>query len=91
MSIEAMKKALEALEEYQAKGAPFMSCDSAVVALRQAIEQAEKREWVGLTDDDIWEVYKKHDAMQYNAFARAIEQKIKEKNGATAPVSEQRG
>jgi hypothetical protein len=37
-----MKQALEALEEYQAKGAPFMSCDAAVAALRAAIEQAEK-------------------------------------------------
>ena len=44
MSIEAMKLALEALEEYQEKGAPFMSCDSAVNVLRQAIEEAEKQE-----------------------------------------------
>jgi len=42
MSIEAMKQALDALEEYQAKGPPFMSCDAAVAALRAAIEQAEK-------------------------------------------------
>ncbi len=44
MSIEAMKMALEALEEYQAKGPPFMSCDGAVAVLRAAIEQAEKQE-----------------------------------------------
>jgi hypothetical protein len=44
MSIDAMKQALEALEEYQQKGAPFMSCDAAVDALRHAIEQAEKQE-----------------------------------------------
>jgi hypothetical protein len=42
MSIEVMRQALEALEEYQAKGAPFMSCDAAVAALRAAIEQAEQ-------------------------------------------------
>jgi len=42
MSIEAMRQALDALEEYQAKGPPFMSCDAAVAALRAAIEQAEK-------------------------------------------------
>lgn len=42
MSIEVMKQALDALEEYQAKGPPFMSCDAAVAALRAAIEQAEK-------------------------------------------------
>jgi hypothetical protein len=35
-----MKQALEALEEYQANGAPFMSCDAAVLALRAAIAEA---------------------------------------------------
>jgi hypothetical protein len=42
--IKAMKQALEALEEYQAKGAPFMSCDAAVAALRAAIAEVEKQE-----------------------------------------------
>jgi len=42
MSIKAMKQALEALEEYQAKGPPFMSCDAAVAALRAAIEQYDQ-------------------------------------------------
>jgi hypothetical protein len=39
-----------------------------------------KREWVGLTDNDIWEVFKEHDPMQYIEFSRAIEAKLKEKN-----------
>lgn len=34
----AGRHALEALEEYQQKGAPFMSCDAAVDALRAALE-----------------------------------------------------
>jgi len=42
--------------------------------------QAEKRQWVDLTSDEIWEVYKKHGSLQYKAFARAIEQSLKEKN-----------
>jgi hypothetical protein len=48
MSIKAMKQALEALEEYQAKGAPFMSCDAAVAALRAAIieQAAEPVAWM---------------------------------------------
>lgn len=53
MSIEAMKQALEALEEYQANGAPFMSCDAAVLVLRDAIEQAEKQEPVAQYSDII--------------------------------------
>jgi hypothetical protein len=44
------------------------------------LEAETEREWVGLTDDDIWEVYKKHDSMQYMEFSRAIEAKLKEKN-----------
>jgi hypothetical protein len=44
MSIKAMKLALKALEEYQEKGAPFMSCDSAVNVLRQAIAEEERQE-----------------------------------------------
>ncbi len=35
-----------------------------------------KREWVGLTDDEIWECF----TLDYMDFARAIEAKLKEKN-----------
>lgn len=45
--------------------------------LRQA---PPRKEWTGLSNDDIWEIYKKHDSMQYREFARAIEAKLKEKN-----------
>jgi hypothetical protein len=42
----------------------------------------EKREWVGLTDDEIYDSYNepRSDA-EMVAFARAIETKLKEKNG----------
>jgi len=96
MSIEAMKQALEALEEYQAKGPPFMSCDAAVAALRTAIEQAEqqvecmcgicklgKREWVGLTEIEICDIQNADwlsDRWDIFSLARAIEAKLKEKN-----------
>ena len=36
---KAAQQALEALEEYQSKGAPFMACDGAVAALRAALAQ----------------------------------------------------
>ena len=40
---EAAQQALEALEEYQSKGAPFLACDGAVAALRAALaQQADK-------------------------------------------------
>ena len=79
MSIEAMKQALEALEEYQAKGAPFMSCDAAVAALRAAIEQSEKRQWVGLTNKDIIEMWPETSTVGWDDI-RLIEAKLKEKN-----------
>jgi hypothetical protein len=36
----------------------------------------QKREWVGLTDDEIWECF----TLDHVDFARAIEAKLKEKN-----------
>ena len=83
----AARMALEALEEYQSKGAPFMACDAAVEALRNALEQP-KRVWVGLTDEEVraayctisdkeWAIGGMSDA---EPFARTIEAKLKEKN-----------
>ena len=39
-----------------------------------------KREWVGLTDDEIFKTHKQVDSMQYLTFGKAIEAKLKEKN-----------
>jgi len=39
---EAAQQALEALEEYQSKGAPFWACDAAVTALRAALAQQKQ-------------------------------------------------
>jgi len=43
-----------------------------------ALVEAHEREWVGLTDDERRYIRKKH--QQHDAFARAIEAKLKEKN-----------
>ena len=42
--------------------------------------EEEGKPWVELTDDDIWDVMCKVDSFMYRTFARALEQKIKEKN-----------
>ena len=39
-----------------------------------------QRTWVGLTSDEIFDIFKKVDSMQYLEFSRAIEAKLKEKN-----------
>ena len=55
-----------------------------VVALRTAIEQVEKRQWVGLTDEEIMEMldYGQYGRVPQYArnFVDAIEAKLKEKN-----------
>jgi hypothetical protein len=38
------------------------------------------REWVGLTDDEVFNIYKQFDSLQYKSLAKAIEAKLKEKN-----------
>jgi hypothetical protein len=57
MSIEAMKKALDALEAHADIG---INSDKAITALRQAIEQAEKQEPVGWLDSEGRFSYFKH-------------------------------
>jgi hypothetical protein len=41
-----------------------------------ALAKLAKREWVGLTADEVWGVF----TLDYMHFARAIEAKLKEKN-----------
>ena len=93
MSIEAMKQALAALKLID-EAMPFPVAKHAITTLRTAIEQAEKQEpvawgreelWVGLTEDEVSEII--HDVIGSNscwgpeeAFAQAIEAKLKEKN-----------
>jgi hypothetical protein len=55
MSIEAMKQALEALLDTNASGVPAAHNDSAIEALNQAIEEAEKQEphsWYSAQEDE---------------------------------------
>jgi hypothetical protein len=40
-----------------------------------------QRQWVGLTDEEVFEIHKQVDSMQYLTFGKAIEAKLKEKNG----------
>jgi hypothetical protein len=80
MSISAMKQALEALDSDD----PSIQLRAAL-ALRQAIEMSEKNvrvsdKWVGLTDEEVFDIYKQFDSLQYKSFAKAIEAKLKELN-----------
>ena len=95
MDREAMQMALEALVEINklsiGENAICLPAeiDGAMDALRQALET--KREWVGLTADEIWKCNKAKSgsAVEFHIcvehqnvldFSEAIEAKLKEKN-----------
>ena len=101
MSREAMQQALEALEKViTAFGSGLTLQQNAITVLRQAlvdaddisqkrVDEKEKREheWVGLTDEEIYDCEEEVGMPQYEissadlyAFACAIETKLKEKN-----------
>jgi hypothetical protein len=51
----------------------------AIVILNNALAEPPQRTWVGLTDEEISELSKGH--IVRSTYARAIEAKLKEKNG----------
>jgi hypothetical protein len=87
MSILAMKQALEALEDAASDLCSLEDYSTAfqeetITALRQAIAEAEKREWAGLTDEEIANIANdcRWSDKYHLDFTRAIEAKLKEKN-----------
>ena len=47
---------------------------------RVQISDKNRHEWVGLTDEEVFNIYKQFDSLQYKSFAKAIEAKLKELN-----------
>jgi hypothetical protein len=91
MSIEAMKQALEALEQINqlSVGENAIALpgeiDAAMDNLRAAIEQAEKRKWVELTDDEARALVNRAtfgDRTNWQALVYMVDAKLKEKNAA---------
>jgi len=86
MSVKAMRQGIEALVHTDTH--PLSSAEQyhkeieAMEALEDAIEDAQEREWVGLTIDEIIQIDRELDARSYSIFdyTRAIEAKLKEKN-----------
>jgi CHAD domain-containing protein len=76
---QAAEQALEALE-----GADMVDCNmrDAITALQKALAQ---REWVGLTDEEIYDfadkfLYQHGSNYGIRSFGKAVEAKLKEKN-----------
>ena len=93
MSIEAMRQALEVLDSFEPLDQKLwmleenIDVDKTIKALREAIAEAQKREWVGLTEDEIDDIWNKYcDEMgeasinDAQDIGKAIEAKLKEKN-----------
>jgi hypothetical protein len=68
LQVKAMKLALDAAPVEE----PPNSTNTVV--------ESEKREWVGLTDGEITELFCNYDGSQFLMLIRAIEAKLKEKN-----------
>ena len=89
--MNVLQQALEALEQYLDEPVIVVSkwdkTNNAITALRKALEQEPKREWVGLTDDEKklinigaryhWEMTTQEYA---NLIQAMTEAKLKEKN-----------
>jgi hypothetical protein len=75
MSIEAMKQALEALSYVMSHG---VAVQQAKDILLEAIEQAEKREWQGLTNEERF--YLAWESNNGSHCVAMTEAKLKEKN-----------
>jgi len=72
-SLNLIKQLIDADNEVYAKGVEDgMAAQSEV--------QKTLRPWVGLTDEEQQEIYKKHDMDGWGLFYDAIEAKLKEKN-----------
>ena len=54
--------------------------EKALIAYEGECNWCGQKEWVGLTDEEIFETHKQVDSMQYLTFAKAIEAKLKELN-----------
>jgi hypothetical protein len=84
---EAMKLALDALEGIHPGNMTPMAeeyWNKAIAALKERLAQPAQRTWVGLTDEDIGDAYVAWDdtnGASFADFARAIEAKLKQKNG----------
>jgi hypothetical protein len=81
-----MKQALEVLGiEREWQDGPVPHLDAAIAALRAAIEQAEKRQWVELTDDEARALVNRAtfgDRTNWQALVYIVDAKLKEKNAA---------
>ena len=77
MSISAMKQALDVIETYSPEYMHGLPKKHYTKALHQAIAEAEKREWVGLTEEEAWKCW---DWEDFQSTWKSIEAKLKEKN-----------
>jgi hypothetical protein len=83
-SAEKMHEAITALKEALAQPEPIQSlqcfhCQATIETLNDKVMQLmAQRTWVGLTDDEFWELDKED--LSLRQFVQAIDDRLKEKN-----------
>ena len=81
---KTMKKVVDKLPTMPIKVAENPTKPTKVMIIPALLEQAgyvKKKEWVGLTDEEIYEAVENSNSVLVKDMARAIEAKLKEKNG----------
>ena len=80
--VQQIKVAIDAYQPQRTEQEPVID-KSAAIRIATALGWEPKRTWVGLTDEEIDDLAEFHglDFMSYAPFTRAIEAKLKEKNG----------
>jgi len=72
---DAIKDAIEQAEKNEF--APDWDTNEVLI---ERIRELESREWVGLTEDEITELFCDYDGSQFPKFVRAVEAKLRQKN-----------
>ena len=80
--VQQIKVAIDAYQPQRTEQEPVID-KSAAIRIATALGWEPKRTWVGLTDEEIDDLAEFHglDFMSYAPFTRAIEAKLKDKNG----------
>ena len=78
IDIEKFLVSLRSNKDLDGKLKPICLADTVQEEIRiiQAAVENSRREWVGLTDEEVWDLY----TDRGNVFARAIEAKLKDMN-----------
>jgi len=87
-AMEALEDAIKDSIEQAEKNEFAPDWDTNEVLIER-IRELESRDWLGLTEDEITELFCDYDASQFPKFVRTVEAKLKEKNAyGSQPIND---